>query len=1216
MERIWTEAQSAAINIHHKTLLVSAAAGSGKTATLTERIIRSITNKDEPSDISKMLIVTFTRAAAEELKSRIFTALSDALAKDPTNRHLTNQLIKLGSANICTIDSFCLGLLRSNFSVLGLPASFRMADESELEVLSLSTMENVIEHFYEIDDLFPSFAECFTGTRNTDRLTSILIGLEQQSNSIPQGIEFFRLNAEQTRKEAEQEIDFFATSYGKIIQEHTIDTITHAHSIFSAACKYIEENPETASALFAAYDYDRTFCEALLGMLQSSENSYELTRRKLGEFAPISLKPLKKDYVTEETEQFKALRNKQKEEIRDLYKKFFSKPQETLRQAMKDTAEYTLLLYRVLSEYQERLDEQKQIRQILDFNDIRRYTFRLLVDENGMPTAIAKQYAKEFSDIYIDEYQDVDLVQDQIFASLATPTNRFMVGDIKQSIYGFRGAEPKVFSTYRSSFPDYEDACANTSNEATIFMSENFRCDEPIILFTNLICGQIFSTCAQSINYQTKDDLIYAKGSFDPRENAPKVEVAVISTKSENDETNDSLEEKEPPVAKELEAAYIAEKIDQLIRNETKGDGKPIRPGDIAVLFRSRTMSPYVANALKQRGILCSESDSGRYFENPDVLMILCLLNTVDNPHRDIFLTGTLRSPLFGFDMNDLIEIRNAASETYSLYDALLCRAKEADKLAEKCRRFDADLQSLRRDARSMPVDRFLRTLFESDRMIASGIFSDISAGSEGGNLLRLYDYARNFETGSFKGLYNFIEFINTLIEEERTMKIPPKGSSPDRVNLMTIHQSKGLEFPVCFVCGTASRFNRQDQKESFLFEYPSGVAMKIADTTGFARMNTPMREALAVQNEIRQTEEEMRVLYVALTRARERLYVTASTASSKEKLQENAAAQIKFCDRSTILGCNSYLEWILLPFADPAADSSCAKLSFVSPSEIHLEKETANKKVSEHLPLPNAELLAKLEKNFAFRYAYRDLQRIPAKLSVSRLSPAVLDTNDDAVDLFCEKKTQVPDFFISDRPSRATPAERGTATHLFLQFCDFGYAARHGAKVELSRLVEKKFLPENLANILYLEELESFLQSDLFGEIQSAKRIIREQRFNLLLSPDHFTQDTEFRSKLTEERLAVQGVIDLILVNEKGEISLFDYKTDRLTQEERSNPKLAQKALQERHGLQLSYYAHAIEELFGRPCQKVCIYSTHAGKLFPITPMPLSVTNDLLDTL
>ncbi|MBQ2999509.1 MAG: UvrD-helicase domain-containing protein, partial [Clostridia bacterium] len=271
MSRKWTEAQSAAIRIHNKTLLVSAAAGSGKTATLTERIIRSITDTNAPADISRMLIVTFTRAAAEELKTRIFNALSEALAKDPSNRYLASQLVKLGSARICTIDSFCLDLLRSNFSVLGLPASFRIADETEMELLSHSVMEEVLDFFYETDPAFPAFAECFTGTRNTDRLGNLLIDLARKSNSIPQGIEFFRQNAIETRENAENQVDFFATSFGKIILLHATDTVRHAHSVFTAACDYISKNPDV-SVLFEAYDYDRTFCEALLVALQDKNH--------------------------------------------------------------------------------------------------------------------------------------------------------------------------------------------------------------------------------------------------------------------------------------------------------------------------------------------------------------------------------------------------------------------------------------------------------------------------------------------------------------------------------------------------------------------------------------------------------------------------------------------------------------------------------------------------------------------------------------------------------------------------------------------------------------------------------------------------------------------------------------------------------------------------------------------------------------------------------
>lgn len=1204
-----TAAQIAAITTHHKTLLISAAAGSGKTSTLAERILQSISDKDHPADISKMLIVTFTRSAAEELKTKIFQKLSQALAKNPNNETISAQLVRLGSAHICTIDSFCLDLLSSNFSAANLSASFRLADETELALLSKAIMEEVVNSFYENNADFPGFAECLTTTRSASSLTNLLIDLAQKSNSIPEGIDFFRSNAQKMRENAENKVDFFSTSFGKIIRRALLDEFRHIHSIFEAACDEITEHPEWIDPLFPAFERDRTFCETMIATLQDENQGYAISYQKMQKPPTVNRKAIPKEELTEEIEELINTRETQKKKIADLKKAFFAHDAETILRLMKDTANYIDLLYSVLHEYEERLTKEKNARNILSFSDLRRKAFQLLVDSNGNPTELAKQYAEEFSDIYIDEYQDVDSVQDQIFKAISRPDNRFMVGDIKQSIYGFRGAEPKLFSNYRNTFPDHDTPEAENSDTATIFMSENFRCNQSVIDFTNLVCGRIFSACTESLNYQKKDDLVFSKKEETAKSpHAPIVQVTVISTNTEVEEESD--DQKEPPLAKELEAAYIAEEIDRLIHEEG------FSAGEIAVLFRSHEMSPYVANALKQRGIPSSESDSKCFFQNPDVLMILCLLNTIDNPHRDIFLTGTLRSPLFEFDINDLIDIRKAAPSAYSLYDALLCRAEEKDELGEKCLRFHETLQQYRNDARAMPVDRFLRTLFESDRMIATGLMGDGSSDSEGGNLLRLYDYARSFENGSFKGLYNFIEFINSLIEDNKKIKIPSKGKSSTRVNLMTIHSAKGLEFRACFVCGASKQFNTQDQKAPLLFEYPFGVAMNISDSTSFARIRTPMHKALALQKGISQTEEEMRLLYVALTRAVERLYVTASTSKPKEFLQEKAKNNIAFCDRYTLLHCKSYIDWILLPFVDPNADISCANISFLSPSEIHGNEDIQENLVTDKECEVNEELRQKLETDFAFQYPYRNLQRIPAKISVSRLSPNVLDESDDSVDMFSEKKTPIPDFFLSDHPSAVSPSERGTATHLFLQFCDFEYAKRHGAKAELDRLVAKKYLPENLAKILYLEELDTFLESDLFQEIQGAARIIREQRFNLLLSPKNFTQDTEFSKKLTDEKLAVQGVIDLILIGQNGEISLFDYKTDRLSAKELSDPTLAQKKLQKDHGLQLSYYAHAIEELFCRPCKKVCIYSTHAGKLCDITPTPLTFSSDLIDKL
>lgn len=1216
MSRNWTAAQSAAMNTRHKTLLVSAAAGSGKTATLTERIIRSITDPNTPADISKMLIVTFTRAAADELKSRIFSALSEELAKNPSDRHLSEQLIKLGSAKICTIDAFYLELLRSNFSTLGLSSSFRIADPVELELLGQTVMEDVIDFFYETDNDFPTLVECFTSTRSTGQLADTLLSLYESAASIPEGIAFFKLCAEMLEKDVQN--DFLSSLFGEIISTHTAETAEYCLSVFTEACQYFASDSAFCRALLPSFEYDRSFCERLIDILGQPTPNYEEIQKLLDSFSPVRLGRLKAEEATEQSEDLKALRTKLHTKIRNLKKKFYSHSVEQIQFALTDTAHITHQLYAVLQEYQWRMTEEKKRRNLLDFSDIRRYTLELLVEPDGTPTPIAKRYAEQFSDIYIDEYQDVDRVQDLIFSAISRSDNRFMVGDIKQSIYSFRGAEPQVFAEYRTSFPAHDSEAAKQSDRATIFMSENFRCDENIIRFTNLVCSRIFSVCVESMDYKSADDLVFSKARPYEGYASPKVQVSVLTTATESESTEEEADEEDLPEKQELEAAYIAGEIDRLIRFEKKANGEPILPGDIAVLFRSRAMSSILAQALQARGIQSSESDAEQYFENPDVLMLLCLLNTIDNPHRDIYLTGTLRSLLFDFSMDDLIQIRSGCDDTYSLYDALVAYKENENSLGEKCRKFDDFLTEMREKSTSLPVDRLLRLLFETDLFLSSGLLTSQNSDGNGGNLIRFYEYARTFESGSFKGLYNFIEFINTVIEEDKKMKLPPKGVSPQRVNLMTIHQSKGLEFPVCFVCSAAKTFNRQDVYSTLLFDYPNGIAMKIADQTGFARINTPMREALAIQIENRQIEEEMRVLYVALTRARERLYVTASTAKSEETLLSASRLRAKFCGRHTLLHCRSYLDWILLPFSDASVPSDCAELCFLNASDLTKfsfepsEQALLSAKEEE----TDEALRSELAQKYAFRYPYAALRKLPAKISVSKLSPDALDEEDTTAELFPTKKATVPDFFLSSSSSQASAAQRGTATHLFLQFVDFERALRHGIKEEIARLIQMRFIPENFGDLIFEEEMEQFFKSDLIREIQRSQKIIREQRFNVMLSAENFTQDSKFKKVLAREKLAVQGVIDLILLDQDGTPRIYDYKTDRLTREELKNPSLAQEKMNRLHGLQLSYYAHAASILFHQPCDQLFVYSTHAGRLFEIEKKDLLSVTEFLDTL
>ena len=1183
MARIWTPAQRSAIESRGVDLLVSAAAGSGKTATLTERIIRALTDRDSPADISKMLIVTFTRASAADLRQKIFSALSDALAEDPADKHLAEQLVKLNNAKISTIDSFYLDLIRENFSTLGLPPNFRIADTAEIVLLSKELMNDTIEELYNKDtDAFSRFAECFVNIRGASRLADIMLDLHSHISSYPEGIEYLKNSADNCLRGADG--DFFESSFGGIILSDIKDKISYYITVLSDAVNTIITDEKASRAYLSSFSYDLTFCRDMLDILD--KKSYSSARSHILGYAPIKLGSLASEFATEEIIAFKEKRSQITKDIKAIAKSSFGLTAENISSALKDTHDMTMKLHETLSLFEQKLNEEKLRRAVFDFNDIRRYALKLLVDSDGNPTEYAKALSFEFTDIYIDEYQDVDRVQDMIFRAISNGSNRFMVGDIKQSIYGFRGAEPSVFAHYRATFPAISDESTEGTTGRSIFMSNNFRCDENVIAFTNRICSYLFGICSENIGYTPEDDLVFSKIIDNENYVSPKVKLSIIvppltdldiPTDADSNRYN--------------EAKYIATEISELLRGGTLQNGNSITPADICVLFRSKNMLPHLRRAFDEFGIEYCGGDDDEYFEDPSVLLILSVLNVIDNPHRDIYLAGALNSPLFNCSMDDLVVLRKYRDSSYSLYEAIEDYASdETDILADKLRAFLKILSDWRDSSLSLPVDKLIRRIYSSKAFCTSLSVTD--------NLRALYEYARKFESGGFKGLYNFIEYLNRIIDEGTKIDTGADRSSNDCVSFMTIHHSKGLEYPVCFLCGTAGEFSKSDFKESLLFHADIGAAMKLSDGVGFARINTPMRAAVASKIVSEQTEEEMRVLYVALTRAREYLYVTASTSKSPEKLLAAAKDRKMYSSRYTLMKCHSPIEWILTAISGRDMSDIC-DLSFVPSDTLKTPFELFDiKPLDEGEVIIDAELEEIFRQKFSFEYPYATLSRIPAKISVSKLSPDILDEKDTTQSLFEPKEnTAVPPILLGVGSAKPSAAERGTATHLFLQFCDMPRTEKMGVKDELARLTEKGFLPKDIENTVFIKELEAFFESELYVKIKNAKKVIREQRFNILLPAASFSTDPEFCVKTEGELMAVQGVIDLILIDADGALCLYDYKTDRLTREELDDLSLLQKKMSSLHASQLSYYKLAIEGLFGRPCDIAQIYSTHAAK-------------------
>lgn len=1180
MEKKWTPAQEAAINTRGQTLLVSAAAGAGKTAALTERIIRRVTDPNTPADIGRMLIVTFTRAAASELRERISAALSRALAVTPTSKHLSNQIIRLSEAKICTIDSFFLDVVRSNFSALGLPPKFRMADSAELTVLKFSVMNDLIEEFYRKGSAYGHFFDHFSSVRSDRELASVFLSLYEDLLRHPRGIDFLWKNADALRAGARD--DYFTSSFGEISKKETETLLEAVITAYTGALETCEKDEAMRASYAKCFSDELAYFRVLLETIRACH--YDEARALVHGFEPARLPAIKRGCATPESEFYKNLRGDFNKKLKKLRETRFLLHSDDITRTMLDSAEVSETLAELLHTYDARIRMEKLRRAICDFDDVRRYTYTLLVSEDGTPTPLARSYSERFDEIYIDEYQDVDSIQDLIFRSIAKPNNRFMVGDIKQSIYGFRGANPSVFASYRSSFPPHNSGDAEGSDSCAIYMSNNFRCDPPVIRFVNLVCGNLFSVCGGGLAYRQEDDLIASKPVPEGTIPVP-VDVVILS----NEERKATKDELDPFfLAENPEAAYIVQRIRVLLKDGKKADGSKILPCEIAVLARSKGTLLKISEELDRAGIPSCISAEEEFFENPEVLLLLCLLNTIDNPRRDVYLTGTLRSPLYGFTLDDLITIRREADESLSLYDALLgYKDSHANgEIAGKCELFLSELETYRALARTLPVDRLIRQVFANPRLTVGGGLSAILPARR--HLLRLYEYARKFEAGAFRGLYQFVSYIERLIEQDAKMELPA-ADRDDAVKLMTIHKSKGLEFPVCILADAGKKFNLRDSSDTLLIEEELGVAMKLSDDSGFGRINTPMRDAIAARITEKAVEEEMRVLYVALTRAREQLIVTTSPLSYPS-LEKAVDARAAAPSRYSVMEGRSYIEWILYALAmTKTEDTATVKTTIVQDVSI---RPTVPEAV-ETVETPSLseervqEYMRLFRERFSFVYPHENLSRLPAKLSVSALSPTVLDGSDEPEERF--------------RSGNDLAARRGTATHCFLQFCDFERAARGGSAEELARLTKERFLAPDTAELCRVEELDAFFESDFFASLSGAKKLYREQRFNIFLPAVNFTSDEAFSVSLGAEKILVQGVIDLFFIDADDRLVLCDYKTDRLSKKEKASDKLLAYAMKKRHGEQLTYYALALKELMGRYPDRVLVYATAAGRAVEI---------------
>ena len=1181
----WTTAQENAIKDSGRTLLVSAAAGSGKTAVLTERIVRMIAD-EKSGGITRMLIVTFTKAAAAEMKHRIEKKLAERLEKDLGNQHLARQLMLLGSASISTIDSFYYDIVRQNFEQAGLPASFRIVDTAELVALRTDLMNETVDEMYREEPLFAQLADLLSEVRTEEKLTKSLLLISTSLLRNPDGVDFLLRAADEIEKSCDNVLDTtFGKSYAREVQRLASEGVAIFNAFFAALPE--EKNREKIENKYgAAYTLCMEHCQRVLDGLAA--NDYAAVQQALCVEIPGT-----GSGTPGQSPEFGVLR-KTAAKLCEVWNKLapalsaFSEAE--IRESATRTAALLRVLHQTLTRFKAAYRDAKLQREMVEFSDVSRAAYRLLVDKDGNPTPIARQIADSYDAVFIDEYQDVDAMQDATFRAVSKPNNRFMVGDIKQSIYRFRGADPSVFAGYRRALSPLETVKKTGGDSAMIFMSDCFRCDKNVIDFTNTVFHSLFGSVADSIGYSREDDLVYSKKAEDSGKEPCRVLLADSKGKGGT-----------------AQSRVVANEIRRLVGHERLANGKKIRYADIAILVRSTTICDELVACLSAYGIPVNDSSQKRFFENPDVLCVYSLLASLDNPQNDVYLAATLRSPFFGFTLEDLVRIRHGTDRSLSLFDTVMAyNGEENEPLTARVTDFRARFSAWRARATREPVDRLLRYLYRETAILsfAGNADSDLDDSDERrANLQRLYEYARTFEAGSFKGLYQFVRYVEGIMESN--LKMPALQGKANAVSIFTIHGSKGLERPVCFLLNTDASFNKKDEQQQFLQDADLGCALRLPNVGAFSRCNTFFRETILRSISAKNREEEMRLLYVALTRARERLYVVARNSKDVLKNAEQAASS-PLPDLYT-RSASSYIAWILAALYRDPDHEHYTEIEVVNADELP-ERLTATPKEDAE-STSDTHVCDVLRERFDYRYPYARLARLPAKLSVSRLSPGVLDVYDtDAtspdtlqsvdVERLLHTFERVPTF--GGEVAEADAAARGSATHEFLQFCRFDAVERHGVAAELDYLIGECYLPPETRELVRIDELERFFASDFYNTLRRAKRVHRETRFHVFLPAERFATDS-FAEHVKGEKLAVQGVIDLFFYDENDDIVLCDYKTDRLSAAELRDPTLATQKLAERHAQQLSYYAHAIREICGKAPEKILIYSLPLGMALEI---------------
>lgn len=1149
----WTKAQNDAITAKGRNILVSAAAGSGKTAVLVERVKQMITDKDNPVDIDKLLIVTFTNAAAAEMRYRISKSLNICIKENPEEQFFRKQLSLLPNAKICTIDAFCSNLVKEHFYDLSISQDFSLFDESELQLLEDTIISEVLDDLFERgDSAFISLFESFTTPSNAKPIVNAVKKILRFIYAQP----FPYVWLDRAIDKYNPDVPFSQSIWYSYIQNQLDCLFDLGISLVQENISLIDfEDTKLNEKFLSLFEDDLT---EFTRFKNAFENSWDtLVNERECSFSRM---PPTSKIDSETAGQIKANREIYKKLLKDEIPVFFICDEHSYAEDMKILTNQLTALRNLVKEVDARLMIEKRECNKYSFSDIEHFAIKLLfdIDTNGniIKTNLADDLSNEFYEILVDEYQDTNEAQDLLFAYLSNGKNLFTVGDIKQSIYRFRLAMPHIFNERKKRYALYNPDDSEKSSK--IILDKNFRSRKDICSYVNFIFSNLMSEQLGELEYNAEEYLNC--GAKYNESTIPSAQIKILDG-VKGDDTD------------KKEAAYIAKTIIEKVNSgELVRDGdnyRPIRYGDFAILMRSlKSHINAYSEILTKFGIPVVCDNATNLFENNEIKMILSLLRSIDNPMQDIPLLAAMMSPFYGFTADELAEIK-VNSSGRSLY------ASVYNSKSKKVRAFIDDLGRLRKISVTMSLAGFIRYVVEEKGLIAH-INAMGNAEQRYQNILKLITFAQSFDSGINVGLTAFIRYIDKIISSDKSIESASLATgSENAVTIMSVHHSKGLEFPVCIFAGTNRQYNKADLTDSLLLNTNFGLGIKCHNEEQLYQYKSIPYAVIKNKNTAELMSENLRVLYVALTRAKEQ-FITFITCDNLESKLKRLSANIIHneispylgrkinCDADFFLMCSlfhkhgnvlrEYIEKAIKPKSGDF-DLSIDIIDEIEMNEKHIEIQTAQ---------PSEEIIKAVNEKLQFSYSRKTLENLSAKLTASAL---------DSVDKgFAYITSSKPAFM---NKNGLTPAQRGTAMHSFMQYCIYE-KAKSDLTSEIDRLTAHGFITKEQADVLDKKKLSAFFTSDFADRMFHADKIYREIKVSSFIKANEI-YDTDF-----DDNVLVQGIADCVF-EENGELVLLDYKTDRVNSSEE---------LLDRYKKQIQFYRSAVSKTLKKPVKEAALYS------------------------